>query len=321
MTNKQQILNYLDRCSDAYYAGSPILDDATFDRLADFVGYGKVGATVSAGKVKHLFQMYSLQKHYEDEGVSPLANVSGEKATTPKLDGAAISILYIDGKLAQVATRGDGIEGQDITDKFLTTKSLIPHEIPAKGTFQITGEVVAPKYIENARNYAAGALNLKNVDEFRTRAIEFFAYGVQPYPTASFDDDMEVLKTWGFKTVFEPEIDKIYPCDGVVHRVVSNKLFSDMGYTGKHPNGSYALKERQPLVETVILDVEWNVSKAGKVTPVAILEPVMIGDAQVSRATLNNPGFIEMLGIEIGDRVAVERAGMIIPRIVHKIDG
>ena len=318
--NKQQIFNYLDRCSDAYYSGSPILDDSAFDRLAELVGYNKVGATVTEGKVKHLYQMYSLQKHYEDEGVSPLANVSGEKATTPKLDGAAISILYIDGKLAQVATRGDGIEGQDITDKFLTTKSLIPHEIPTKGTFQITGEVVAPKHIENARNYAAGALNLKNVDEFRTRAIEFFAYGVQPYPTASFDDDMEVLETWGFKTVFEPEIDKIYPCDGVVHRLVFNYSFDNLGYTGKHPRGAYALKERQAAVETTILDVEWQVGKTGKVTPVAILEPVMIGDAQVSRATLNNPGFIEMLGIEIGDKVAIIRSGEIIPRILHKVD-
>lgn len=320
MINKQQISNYLDRCSDAYYAGSPILDDATFDRLADLVGYNKVGATVSAGKVKHLFQMYSLQKHYEDEGVSPLSDVKGDVAKTPKLDGAAIEILYIDGKLTQVATRGDGVEGQDITSKFLSTKSLVPHEIPNKGTFQITGEIVAPKHIENARNYAAGALNLKDDDEFRTRAIEFFAYGVQPYLSASFDDDMYALEAWGFKTVFEPEIDKIYPCDGVVHRVVSNKLFSDMGYTGKHPRGAYALKERQAAVETVILDVEWGVGKSGKVTPVAILEPVMIGDAQVSRATLNNPGFIEMLGIEIGDRVALVRSGEVIPKILYKVD-
>ena len=320
MTNKQQILNYLDRCSDAYYAGSPILDDATFDRLADFVGYGKVGAAVSAGKVKHLFQMYSLQKHYEDEGAHPLKDYTSSITTSPKLDGAAISILYMDGKLLQVATRGDGIEGQDITDKFLATKSLIPHEIPVKGAFQITGEVVAPKHIENARNYAAGALNLKDLGEFRTRAIEFFAYGVQPYFTDSFLKDMQVLEGFGFKTVLEAEIHNIFPCDGVVHRVTNNAAFVEMGYTGKHPRGAYALKERQAAVETTILDVEWQVGKTGKVTPVAILEPVMIGDAQVSRATLNNPGFIEMLGIEIGDRVAVQRAGMIIPQILYKID-
>lgn len=318
--NKQQISNYLDRCSDAYYSGSPYIDDATFDRLADLIGYSNVGAPASSGKVKHLFQMYSLQKHYEDEGANPLANVNGAKAITPKLDGAAIAILYMDGKLVQVATRGDGVEGQDVTDKFLTTKSLIPHEIPNKGTFQITGEIVAPKHIENARNYAAGALNLKDTDEFRTRAIEFFAYGVQPYLTATFDEDMAQLERWGFKTVFEPEIHNIFPCDGAVHRITNNQLFSDMGYTGKHPRAAYALKERQAAVETIILDVEWQVGKTGKVTPVAILEPVMIGDAQVSRATLNNPGFIEMLGIEIGDRVAIIRSGEIIPKILHKVE-
>ena len=318
--NKQQIINYLDRCSDAYYSGSPILDDVTFDRLADLVGYNRVGATVSANKVKHLFQMYSLQKHYEDEGAHPLKDYVGGISTSPKLDGAAISILYMDGKLVQVATRGDGIEGQDITDKFLTTKSLVPHEIPNKGTFQITGEIVAPKHIENARNYAAGALNLKDADEFRTRAIEFFAYGVQPYLTSSFVHDMQTLEAFGFKTVFEAEIHNIFPCDGAVHRVNSNAAFVEMGYTGKHPRAAYALKERQAAVETVILDVEWQVGKTGKVTPVAILEPVMIGDAQVSRATLNNPGFIEMLGIEIGDRVAIIRSGEIIPRILHKVD-
>lgn len=318
--NKTKISNYLDRCSDAYYAGSPIIDDATFDRLADLIGYNKVGTTVSVGKVKHLFQMFSLQKHYEDEGIRPLADIKGEVTKTPKLDGAAISILYIDGNLFQVATRGDGVEGQDITSKFLTTASLVPHTIPTKGTFQVTGEIVAPKHIENARNYAAGALNLKDDDEFRTRAIEFFAYGVQPCISVSFDDDMRILETMGFKTVFEPDIDKVYPCDGVVHRINYNALFNSLGYTGKHPRGAYALKERQAAVETKLIGVEWQVGKTGRVSPVAILEPVMVGDALVSRATLNNPGFIEMLGLEIGDTVAIERAGMIIPKILYKVD-
>lgn len=318
--NNQQIINYLDRCSDAYYKGVPIIDDATFDHLTFLVGYNKVGASVTAGKVRHLYPMYSLQKHYEDEGAHPLAGIKGAIATTPKLDGAAIAILYIDGKIARVSTRGDGVEGKDITDKFLTTKSIIPHEIPTKGTYQITGEIVAPKHIENARNYAAGALNLKDVDEFRTRAVDFYAYGVQPFISNTYDEDMYCLASWGFKTVFEPDIDKIYPCDGVVYRIVNNSLFVDRGYTGKHPNGSYALKERQEAVETVILAVEWQVGKTGKVTPVAILEPIMIGDAQVSRATLNNPGFIEMLGIEIGDRVALVRSGEVIPKILHKVE-
>jgi len=90
--------------------------------------------------------------------------------------------------------------------------------------------------------------------------------------------------------------------------------------TAKHPRGAYARKERGECVETTLVAVEWQVGKSGKVTPVAILEPVLVGDAMVSRATLNNPAFIESLDLRIGDRVAVRRAGEIIPQIVHKVE-
>ncbi len=314
----QSIKEYLDRASKAYYDGKPFIEDSVFDSLAASVGYSSVGAPASGNKVKHTFPMFSLQKHYEDEGASPLAGVSDVSAS-PKLDGAAISILYVDGCLVRALTRGDGTEGQDITDKFLASK-LVPHKIPQMTLVQITGEVCAPKHIENARNYAAGALNLKDVEEFKTRAVEFFAYGVFPYNFSTYNDDMRCLSGMGFNTVKDPELHNIYPCDGVVYRVNSNKLFDEMGFTAKHPRGAYALKERQEAVETKILDVEWQVGKSGKVTPVAILEPVMIGDATISRATLNNVGFIETLGIEIGDTVAIIRSGEIIPRILHKVE-
>jgi DNA ligase (NAD+) len=131
---------------------------------------------------------------------------------------------------------------------------------------------------------------------------------------------MVQLERWGFKTIFEPEIHNIFPCDGVVHRISNNALFLEMGYTGKHPKAAYALKTRQDAVETKLLAVEWSVGKTGRVSPVAILEPVMIGDTVVSRATLNNPGFIEMLGLEIGDTVALIKGGEVIPRILYKVD-
>jgi DNA ligase (NAD+) len=128
------------------------------------------------------------------------------------------------------------------------------------------------------------------------------------------------LKAWGFNTVFEDSLHKIYPTDGIVFRVNNNEVFEGLGYTAKHPRGAYAKKTRGECVETVLLEVEWQVGKSGKVTPVAILEPVLVGDALVSRATLNNPGFIQALDLQIGDRVAVRRAGMIIPEIVHKVE-
>jgi len=313
-----KIEQFLDSASKAYYAGSPIISDEQFDRLAESHGYNSVGAKQHDNKAKHLFQMYSLQKYYEDEGTRPLEGIKSI-ATSVKLDGAAISLLYVDGSLVRALTRGDGVEGQLITDKLLATH-LVPHEIPVAGVVQITGEIVAPINIENSRNYAAGSLNLKDVNEFKTRALSFFAYGVQPTLCDTFNDDMRELQAYGFGVIIESDLDKIFPCDGVVFRVNDNKQFFDMGYTAKHPRGAYAKKERAAHVETTLLNVEWQVGKSGKVTPVAILEPVYIGDALVSRATLNNPGFIEMLDLQIGDRVAIIRSGEIIPCILHKVD-
>jgi NAD-dependent DNA ligase len=316
--NTTKVHEFLDRASQAYYSGSPFISDEVFDQLARQFNYQKVGAQEAGQKVRHAYPMYSLQKHYEDEGARPLQGVSDVSAS-PKLDGAAISLLYLDGILVRALTRGDGVEGQDITDKFLAT-NLVPHTVEYGGILQVTGEICAPKHIENSRNYAAGALNLKSLEEFKTRAVSFFAYGAFPSPTTTYNKDMEVLKGLGFATVKEPDLHNIYPCDGIVYRVNSNNLFREMGFTSKHPRGAYALKERQEAVETQILDVEWQVGKSGKVTPVAILAPVMIGDAEVSRATLNNPGFIETLGIEIGDTVAIIRSGEVIPKILHKVD-
>jgi DNA ligase (NAD+) len=312
--------NYLDSCSAAYYAGNPIISDEQFDYLADICNYNKVGAKSVTDTVPHYYQMRSLQKYYENENQKrPL---EGEKDVTIsiKLDGAAVSLLYVDGELVKAITRGDGTCGQDITDKLLSTSLIVPHSIKTTGVYQITGEIVAPKHIENARNYAAGSLNLKSTEEFRTRALEFFAYAVYPYMHETYDADMRSLKRLGFNTVQDPDLDKIFPSDGSVFRVNSNKTYEALGFTSKHPRGAYALKTRAEHVETVLLDVEWQVGKTGKVTPVAILEPVMIGDAVVSRATLNNPGFIEMLGLQIGDTVALVRSGEVIPCILHKVN-
>jgi len=311
---------YLNLASRAYYSGAPIISDDQFDRLAESIGYNAVGAKQHGNVERHVYQMYSLQKYYEDEDQKrPLDGITNIVATA-KLDGAAISLLYVDGKLVRALTRGDGIEGQLITDKILSHKGLVPHTIALTGIIQITGEIVAPSYIENARNYAAGSLNLKDSSEFSTRALSFFAYGSQPCITTSYRQDLNILKEYGFGVISEADLDKVYPCDGLVFRVNDNQLFQEMGYTSKHPRGAYAKKERQAHVETTLLSVEWQVGKSGKVTPVAILDPVYIGDALVSRATLNNPGFIEMLDLQIGDRVAVIRSGEIIPCILHKVD-
>lgn len=314
-----KIKQYLDMASASYYAGNPVISDEAFDRLAESIGYNQVGAQQHENIKKHFHRMYSLQKHYEDEGVSPLQEYKN-LAATPKLDGAAISVLYIDGRLAQVLTRGDGIEGTDITEKFLARPDLVPHIVERQDVFQVVGEIVAPKTVPNSRNYAAGALNLKDCEEFKTRAVAFYAYGVYPSEAKTFSSDMAILHTLGFETIFANDLHNIYPCDGVVFRVDDNTMFNSLGYTSKHPRGAYAFKERQEAVETTLVSVEWQVGKSGKVTPVAHLKPVMIGDKEVSRATLNNQAFIEALGLCIGDTVAVALAGMIIPQVLYKVD-
>lgn len=316
-----KLIQFLDEASRYYYAGTPIISDSQFDSLAESCGYNKVGSRQHEDVERHHFPMFSLQKWYADEDKeNPLSDYRNV-TMTPKLDGAAISLLYVGGVLVRALTRGDGVEGRLVTEKFLAT-TLVPKTIGAQlgSVVQVTGEICAPNHVENSRNYAAGSLNLLDVEEFKTRAVTFFAYGVQPYQTATFDEDMALLKTWGFNTVQDQGIDHIYPTDGVVFRVNDNEVFQELGYTAKHPRGAFARKERGEVVETTLLGVEWQVGKSGKVTPVGILEPVMVGDAQVSRATLNNPGFIRALDLNIGDRVAIRRAGEIIPEIVHKVE-
>ena len=313
------LIEYLNECSRHYYQGNPVISDEVFDRLAESVGFNSVGAKQHEHIEKHYYPMFSLQKFYEDDGKANPLSGEADVSYSPKLDGAALSLLYVNGKLVRALTRGDGKEGTNVTDKFVESK-LVPNEIRHEGVLQITGELCAPSHVPNARNYAAGALNLKSVDEFRTRAVEFFAYGMQPCYSETFDEDMKFLKRVGFNTIKDRDLDKIYPTDGIVYRVNSNSRFTDLGYTSNHPRGAYARKERSKGVVTQLLDVVWQTGKSGRVTPVAILEPCILGDATVSRATLNNPGFIEELGIQIGDMVHVIRAGEIIPCVTHRVE-
>ena len=315
---KNKITAYLDEASIKYYMGEPIISDEAFDRLAESSGYARIGAKQHEEVCKHYFPMWSLQKYYEDEGKKPLEG--HDCIPSLKLDGAAISILYLEGKLTQVLTRGDGVEGRDITERFIARKDLVPLQIDAKGIIQVTGEIVAPKHIENSRNYAAGALNLKDSSEFCLRAISFFAYGVYPFQYKTYREDMQFLESVGFNTVCSPELDLIYETDGIVHRVNSNADFESLGFTAKFPRGAYAVKIRKEAVETELLGVEWNTGRSGKVTPTAILKPVYIGDKLVSRATLNNPKYIEMLDLRVGCTVALIMGGEVIPRLIHRVD-
>lgn len=311
--------DFLEHCDKMYYAGTPCISDDQYDSLREAYSKEGVGASTSDSAIPHLFRMYSLQKFYEGEDTPPIVNSNLIK--TFKLDGAAIDLLYNEGKLIRALTRGDGIKGEDITDKILAL-SCVPSQIRNPNLLQVTGEIVASKDIPNSRNYASGALNLKSVDEFLERTVHFYAYGLNGEEVCpSYVSDLLLLEENGFDTVLTLELDKPlpYPTDGIVVRVDNNQLFQEMGYTSKHPRGAWAIKERSEGVETTLLDVIWQVGKSGKVTPVALLEPIEIEGAVVSRATLNNIGFIQGLDLSIGDKILVERAGGIIPRIISKV--
>lgn len=316
----KSLKQFLEECKAAYYAGEPIISDEQYDHLEDICNED-LSVGTNRGKTRHWFRMYSLQKVYvgEDPPWDKLNMVC-----TPKLDGAAIALRYLNGTLDSVVTRGDGEYGDDVSHLFAEPWAYatmgIPETVDIEGAVQITGELAAPKYIENARNYAAGALGLKNAVVFSDKILKFFAYGIQPYPTDWYQMDMRFLNDNGFTSVWSDQDWTDWPSDGLVHRVDSNIKFDEMGYTNKHPRGAYALKVRTEGVKTKILDVVWQTGKSGKVTPVAILDPVVIDGATVSRATLNNFGFIEALGVRIGDSVMVERAGGIIPRIIRKAE-
>ena len=238
---------------------------------------------------------------------------------SPKLDGAAVSLLYVSGELKQALTRGDGKIGKDVTNKLrhIVVRKLnlsVPVEV-----VQITGEVVAPASIPNARNYAAGALNLKSEDEFLERNVDFIAYDAQPPISSFWTSALEILLFRNFGTVLNVQ-EGTYPTDGEVYRIDSYKDFQSMGHTAHHPRGAFALKEKKEGVVTTLLDVKWQVGKSGVVSPVAILEPVTIGDAIVQKATLHNIDYINSLNLEIGCKVEVIRSGEIIPRILRRVD-
>ena len=304
--------DFLKHASTKYYEGNPIISDEQFDALASVYKFHDVGYQVTDG-TPHYFKMYSLQKFT----AKPTFDLH-PYAYSPKLDGAAVSLLYVGGELKQALTRGDGKVGKDVTEKL---KFLVPNTISLEGSniVQITGEVVAPARIPNARNYAAGALNLKSQEEFEERNINFIAYDIQPSPCSTWTGAMQQLLFIGFATVQNVQ-DGVYPTDGEVYRIDNYKKFQALGYTAHHPRGAFALKEVKKGVITTLIDVKWQVGKSGVVSPVGILEPVTIGDAVVQKATLHNIDYIRSLNLEIGCKVEVIRSGEIIPRILRRVD-
>jgi len=308
--------NLIKRAKAEYYSGTPIMSDEIFDYLVTMATEESIGYKSSyERRYKHLFPLFSLQKVISGIDTAPDWG-SDDFITTAKLDGAAVSILYGGGDFQKALTRGDGIEGLDITHNI---RHLVPNEIEHQGVLQISGEVVAPKTIPNARNYAAGALSLKDSTEFKTRDLSFIAHGVSPYPTDNYVSDMRFVSNLGLETAIDSDYTK-FPQDGSVFRIAQNDRFDYYGYTSHHPRGAFALKKQETGVVTVLQDVTWQVGKSGAVSPVAHFEPIDIEGATVSKATLHNKSIIEALDLKIGCKIEVIRAGKIIPQVLRRVD-
>lgn len=304
-------MKFLDILSDAYYNGSPLVSNEVFDELAKKYNYGKLGG--AAGEIQHIEPMWSLPKYYPEDNPPAFKH----KVVTPKLDGAAISIYYNQGKIVWAATRGDGKRGQDITQNI---KTIVPNNLYIEKSFEVRGEIVTTVGKPNIRNYASGALGLKNVEDFKNRELYFFAYDLVPNVFDSYLETLEMLSVLGFQTVRDAnrEIEK-WPTDGMVVRENSNVEYTKMGFTSKNPRGAYALKENKQGVRTTLLRIHWGVGRSGVVSPVAEFEPIEIDGAIVSRATLHNWAYIEELQLEEGCTIEVIRAGDIIPRVVRRV--
>jgi DNA ligase (NAD+) len=197
----------------------------------------------------------------------------------------------------------------------------VPEEISITNLVQITGEVVAPSSVPNSRNFASGSLGLKDCTEFAQRALDlqFVAYGQEKVVNRNFDATLEGLERMGFNTALSFDCTD-YPTDGIVYRLRDNFEFENIGHTSNHPRGAFALKEQKMGEITTLIDVVWQLGKSGVVSPVGILNPIEIGGATVSRATLHNIEYIRDLDLEIGCQVEVIRSGEIIPRIVRRVE-
>lgn len=307
---------FLEKAADAYYKGNPLISDEEWDRLTEIHEYDKVGH--SFGDCPHLYRMYSLNKFYPYDSKPSFVR----PVKTDKLDGASVSLLYIrKGKyhvFVKGVTRGNGVKGQDVT------KNLV-HLAPPTLTFatnrpiQLNCEIVAPSTIKNARNYAAGALMLKEPNEFIKRELTLVVLDLLPYTVySSYTWAMNVLENQKVVNILHFNSSQ-FPKDGVVVREDFNLEFERLGYTSKHPRGAYALKENKEGVITTLRDVKWQVGKSGIVTPVALFDPIEIDGALISKATLHNATYIRYLNLEIGCRIEVIRSGDIIPRVLGRI--
>ena len=375
-----QLREELHRHNHNYYVlNAPEIDDQTFDflmrELQDLEAKHpecadensptmRVGSDLNKNfvQVVHKYPMLSLANTYSEaevaefyERVKKSLNEDFEICCDMKFDGTSISLTYEDGKLVRAVTRGDGTQGDDVTDnvKTIRTIPLVLHGEGYPQEFEIRGEILMPWVVfeqlnkereereeplfANPRNAASGTLKLQNSSVVASRKLDAYLYYLlgENLPGDGHYENMQAASAWGFKVsdimrkcaTLEEVLEFIrywdverknlpVATDGVVLKLNSFRQQRNLGYTAKSPRWAIAYKFQAERACTRLNMVTYQVGRTGAITPVANLDPVQLAGTVVKRASLHNADIIEGLDLHIGDMVYVEKGGEIIPKIV-----
>ena len=312
----------------------------------------------------HNTPMYSLDNSYSIEDLYDWEKrirkiIDGEIMFTCELkyDGASISLSYIDGKFVKAITRGDGIQGDDVTANIKTIPT-VPLVLQGDhiSNFDIRGEIVMPidgfkklnlervsngdEPFKNPRNTASGSLKLQDSKEVSKRPLECLLYSIVEKKgiIKSQNQSLESAKSWGFNvspySVLVKTVQEVYDfvshwesnryslpfeIDGIVIKVNDIDQQNELGFTSKFPRWAIAYKFKPEQSSTVLNSITYQVGRTGSITPVANFDPIDLAGTVVKRASLHNSDFIKKMDIRLNDHVYVEKGGDIIPKIV-KVD-
>lgn len=386
--DKEEILSLreeLHRHNYNYYVlNAPVISDEEFDmkmhRLQDLEQMypelddpnsptRRVGSDLNNEfqTVLHKRPMLSLANTYNRQEVAEfyqrvsegLHGAPFEICCELKFDGLSISLHYERGRLVRAVTRGDGVQGDDVTENVRTIRT-VPLSLPAGGTypdeFEIRGEVLMPwasfdrlnsereregePLFANPRNAASGTLKSKNSSVVAQRGLDAYLYYLlgEGVPGDSHYANLQAAAAWGFQISAQMRLahtlEDIYDyidywdterrnlpvaTDGIVLKVNSLAQQRALGMTAKSPRWAIAYKFKAEQEETILRQVVFQVGRTGAVTPVANMDPVHLAGTQVRRATLHNADFMAQLHLHVGDRVLVEKGGEIIPKIVDNV--
>lgn len=381
-----QLSKELDEHNYKYYIlDAPSISDFEFDKLLEELiqlenqypellspqsPSQRVGGQITKEftSVQHRFPMLSLSNSYSEEdlldfdrrareGLGMTNDLFGgelEYVCELKFDGLSISMRYENGKLQQAVTRGDGVQGDDVTTNVKTIRTVplnLKGNFPAD--FEIRGEIFMPRSsfdainkereeigdapLANPRNAASGTMKMQDSKVVAARKLDCYLYNVlgNDLPFKTHYESLQGAKSWGFKVSNDAKLVKgvsevlefihywdkeranlPFDIDGIVIKLNDYRLQQQLGFTAKSPRWAIAYKFKAEQVSTELQSISYQVGRTGAITPVANLKPVALGGTTVKRASLHNADIIEKLDVRVGDQVFVEKGGEIIPKII-----